>query len=306
MSFTINGRPCLVVVDSSRSLSYLSRQSWISLGSFDLDEPVHVISRLPSLSKFSLSLKVLVGDVPASATASQPSVSLGSDWLAMAVRTAFNGIIGVALSVLAPFSEASVLPLIIQTPAFVSSSPYPVSTPPSQPYGSFPSASFFSTPAPHVQPYHLSGWGSSDSRAPRYDGSVLKPPSIPLYLTPSYDPLYLFSLYPQQLYATMAMHNIPSVSLSAAQCQEAIIFHLASGACVENSKLGPSTPSGCYHTGHSYDHTLAMAFHVVSLFLQHYVEAPERVSSRISSALGFDDDIDFPSIPEPLATTDPS
>ncbi|KAJ8078184.1 hypothetical protein PM082_000390 [Marasmius tenuissimus] len=93
MSFTINGRPCLVVVDSSRSLSYLSRQSWISLGSFDLDEPVHVISRLPSLSKFSLSLKVLVGDVPASATASQPSVSLGSDWLAMAVRTAFNGII---------------------------------------------------------------------------------------------------------------------------------------------------------------------------------------------------------------------
>ncbi|KAJ8085723.1 hypothetical protein PM082_004541 [Marasmius tenuissimus] len=202
------------------------------------------------------------------------------DWLAIAARTAFHGNHSAASSALTPFFISP------STSYSASESMYLGTTCAS--IGPYSAA-----PAPPVQMYQSSGWGSSDPQAHSYNMPVVKYLSVPLYFISSHDPLYLFSLHPQQLYVAMAAHNLPSVSLNPAQCQEALLFHLASGTCVENARLGPASPSGCYHTGHSYDNTLGMAFHIVSLLLQHYIEALDWVTSRICSALGLDSDINF-------------
>ncbi|KAL0057319.1 hypothetical protein AAF712_016044 [Marasmius tenuissimus] len=186
MSFTINGVPCLFVVDST-SRSCVSSRLWSYLGSSDLDEPVHLSLSLPPIPKFSISLNILTGEVPPSATSSNASVCLDMDWLAIAVRTAFNGDSSAALRALSPYFRYAVAS---QSSSFTA-----------VPIASSSSSSLYThgaVPAPPVQMYQTSGWGSIDPRAHSYDTPVVKHTSIPLYFIPSHDPVYLFSLQPQQ------------------------------------------------------------------------------------------------------------
>ncbi|KAJ8083057.1 hypothetical protein PM082_008920 [Marasmius tenuissimus] len=62
----------------------------------------------------------------------------------------------------------------------------------------------------------------------------MKCPSIPLYLKPSYEPLYILGTNTAQLYDSLSMHNIPSDGFSIKQCREALLFHLSSSACTIN------------------------------------------------------------------------